>query len=204
MKRTLILGILIFMVLTLTAQNAKQEALQSMDAAKAFVNKGDLAKAQEELDYAKAKISEIMAEGLLKYIPENPKGFTFESKDASSLGQAGAIIGSANAVGAVGHYSKGESTFELSITMGGAVGQTANLMSGLAAMFGGAAMGTTQVRVSGYTATQEYDEETQSGTLTVKVGEKISVIVTGDYIDSAKDLKVLAEQIDYSALEKEF
>ncbi|MDD4805723.1 MAG: hypothetical protein PHO35_02920, partial [Candidatus Cloacimonetes bacterium] len=172
--------------------------------AKGLITKGDLMKAQEELNYAQAKISEIMAEDLLKHIPEKPKDFTFESKEASSLGQAGAIIGSANSVAAMGHYSKGDATFDLSITMGGAVGQAGNLMSGLAAMFGGMATGTSQVRVKGYTGTLDYDRENNSGSLTISVGTKLSVIVSGEDVKSPEDLKALAEQVDLALLEKSF
>ncbi len=204
MKKVLGIAILLMLIMSMAAQNAQREALDSLENAKGFITKGDLLKAQEELNYAQAKISEIIAEDLLKHIPEKPKDFTFESKEASSLGQAGAIIGSANSVAALGHYSKGNATFELSITMGGAIGQTGNLMSGLAAMFGGMATGTSQVRVKGYTGTLDYDRENDSGTLTITVGPKISVIVTGEDIKSADDLKALAEQVDLALLEKSF
>jgi hypothetical protein len=204
MKKMIGMAMLLLLVVSFLAADARKEALESLDAAKAFLTKGDYAKAQDEMNYAQSKISEIMAEDLLKHIPEKPEGFTFESKEASSLGQAGAIIASANAVAAVGHYTKGNSTFDITITMGGAVGQTGNLMSGLASMFGGMATGTTQVRVKGYTGTQEYDKSSNTGSITLKVGEKISVIVSGDDIKSPDLLKALAEQMDLALLEKSF
>lgn len=204
MKKLLGIALLLMLILSLAAQNAQKEALDSLENAKGLITKGDLMKAQEELNYAQAKISEIMAEELLKHIPEKPKDFTFESKEASSLGQAGAIIGSANSVAAMGHYSKGDATFDLSITMGGAVGQAGNLMSGLAAMFGGMATGTSQVRVKGYTGTLDYDRENNSGSLTISVGTKLSVIVSGEDVKSPEDLKALAEQVDLTLLEKSF
>ncbi|MDD2229810.1 MAG: hypothetical protein PHY48_10405 [Candidatus Cloacimonetes bacterium] len=204
MKRLILMAALLLVVITLSAQAAKQEALESLDTAKALINKGDYVKAQEEMDFAKAKIGEIVAEELLKHIPEKPKGFVFESKESSSLGQAGAIIGSANSVAAMGHYSKDDSSLEITITMGGAMGQAGGLMSGLASMFGGVAVGTTQVRVSGYTGTQEFDKSDSTGSLTIKVGNNISVIITGEDIKSPDILKTLAEQVDMALLEKAF
>lgn len=204
MKKLLIMTMLLLLVFTLSAQAAKQEALQSLDSAKALINKGDYMKAQEEMSYAQAKISEIVAEDLLKHIPEKPQGFVFESKEANSLGQAGAIIGSANSVAAMGHYTKDDASFDITITMGGVMGQAGSLMSGLASMFGGMATGSSQVRVKGYTGTQEFDKEDKSGSLTIKVGNKISVIITGDEITNPDLLKTLAEQVDLGLLEKSY
>ncbi|HPF08708.1 MAG TPA: hypothetical protein PL020_03115 [Candidatus Cloacimonadota bacterium] len=204
MKKLLALTLLLVLVIGLFAQEAKKEALESLDAAKSLINAGDYAKAQEELNYAQAKISEIMAEDLLKHIPEKPQGFTFEGKEASSLGQAGAIIGSANAVAAVGHYTKGNGSYDVTITTGGAVGQTGNILSGFASMFGGMAASTSQVRVKGYTGTMDYDKDNDSGTLTISVGSKITVIIEGEDTKSPDDLKALAEQVDMSLLEKSF
>lgn len=204
MKKILGLTLLLFLIVGLFAQAAKKEALESLDAAQALVNSGDYIKAQEELNYAQAKVSEILSEELLKHIPEKVQGFTFESKEAGSLGQAGAFLGSANAVAATGHYSKGNGTYDLLITMGGVVGQAGNLMSGFASMFGGLAAATSQMRIKGYTGTMDFDKDNNSGTLTISVGSKLSVIVSGEDIKSPDDLKALAEQMDLSLLEKSF
>ncbi len=204
MKKLCFWIVIVTACLSLSAQNAKQEALQSLDEAKALINGNQLAKAQEEINYASTKISEILSDELVKFIPDAPAGFTLEDRGAMSLGQAGAIIGSANSISASGQYRKGESDLELSITVGGLVGQAGGLM-GLAAMFGG--MGGTNTRssrINGYNATTEYDPSMQSGTLTVKVGEKITVIVEGSNIENADVLKTLAEEVDLSLLEKSF
>jgi hypothetical protein len=204
MKKLIVLILISILALGLAAQSAKQEALQSIDDAKAMINSNQLAKAQEELNYAITKISEILSEELLKFIPDAPAGYTLEDRSAQSLGQAGVIIGSANAIAASGNYSKGDSSLELSITVGGLVGQAGGLM-GLAAMFGGmTGSNTKSLRVSGYNATSEYDATGKSGTLTIKVGEKITVMVEGEDIDSADMLKTLAEKVDLAGLEKAF
>jgi hypothetical protein len=204
MKTKLFTVIFILISLTLIAQNAKSEALDSLNDAKSMIQSGKYMQAQEELNYAQAKLSELLAEDLIRFIPDAPAGYTLEDKSAQSLGQAGAIIGSANAIAATANYSKDDATLDLTIAVGGLPGQAAGLM-GLAAMFGGMAeMGTKTVRVKGNNATLEYDEYDQSGTLTIKVGEKISVIIDGENIEDENELRKLAEMVDYSALQKAY
>jgi hypothetical protein len=204
MKKVSIILLLIALSTMLIAQSGKTEAIESLDTAKSMINSGQYLKAQDELNYAQAKISEMLSEDLLKYIPDAPAGFTLNDKSSQSLGQAGAIIGSANAIAANGNYSKDDIDLDLTIAVGGLPGQTAGLM-GLASMFGGMAdMTSKTIRVKGYNATLEYEESDESGTLTIKVGEKISVIVEGENIEDADVLKSLAEKVDFDALKKAF
>jgi len=204
MKKNLVIMILIFTSFCLFAQNAKSEAIDSLDDAKAMIQKGQYLQAQEELNYAQAKLGELLSEDLIKFIPDAPAGFTLTDKSSQSLGQAGAIIGSANAIAATANYNKDDTELDLTIAVGGLPGQAAGLM-GLAAMFGGMTDTRSKtIRIKGNNATLEYDEYDQSGTLTVKVGEKISVIVEGENIENADILRSLAEQVDYTALQKAF
>jgi hypothetical protein len=84
------------------------------------------------------------------------------------------------------------------------VGQSGGL-AGLAALFGGMSTSNTRnTRIKGYNATVEYDGSELSGTLTIKVGEKITVIVQGDDIENTDMLNTLAETIDLAGLEKAF
>jgi hypothetical protein len=78
MKKLCFWIVIVTACLSLSAQNAKQEALQSLDEAKALINGNQLAKAQEEINYASTKISEILSDELVKFIPDAPAGFTLE------------------------------------------------------------------------------------------------------------------------------
>ncbi len=196
MKRTLVILAVLLLGLALLAAEAKDEALEALDTAKSLINSGDYAKAQEEIDFALAKINEILAEDLLKFIPEGSGGFRLESKSATPVNIMGANIT------AIGEYSKGDSSFDLTISVGGALGQSGGLM-GLASMFGGMAAGRT-VRVNGYTGTEEFDEDEEEGTLTLKVGDKITVIVSGENIEDADILQDLAKQVNLADLEKAY
>ncbi|HCM16357.1 MAG: hypothetical protein WCY87_03425 [Candidatus Cloacimonadales bacterium] len=204
MKKSIMLFLIFAISVGLCAQSAKQEALQSLDQAKNLINQNNLLKAQDELNYAQSKLGELLSAELLKFIPDAPTGFVLEDRQAANLGQAGAIIGSANAISANGMYTKGDADFDLSITVGGLVGQSGGL-AGLAALFGGMSTSNTRnTRIKGYNATVEYDGSELSGTLTIKVGEKITVIVQGDDIENTDMLNTLAETIDLAGLEKAF
>lgn len=203
MKRTIIFALTLLISLGLFAQTAREEALESLDNAKAMIQKDSFAEAMDEISYAMSKISEIQAEELIKFIPDPPAGFTLEEKESQSMGQAGAIVGSENSIIATATYAMDDTDINLTITVGGVLGQTGGLM-GLASMFGGTAMGTKTVRVSGYTGNQEYDKGDDSGTLTVQVGDNITVMVEGEEIEDADILKTFAELIDLPLLERSF
>lgn len=205
MNKLIIVLLMAVLSLALFAESAKDEAIQSLDTAKSLINKDDLVKARDEINFALAKIGEIQAEQLLTFIPDAPSGYTLGDKESQAIGDAGSIIGSANSIIATADYANDESTLNLNITVGGVLGQAGGLM-GLASMFGGisATSGGKTVRISGYSGNQEYDKEEQSGTLTINVGDKITVVIEGDGIANADILKTLAEKIDLAKLEKSF
>jgi hypothetical protein len=124
----------------------------------------------------------------------------------------GAILGSANAVAAVGRYSATKENSDgilpeltLTISLGGIMGQAAGLAA-MGQMFGDMGMGTANktIRVGGYSGTQEFTGSDNSATLTVQVGPKISVIVNGENLSSPDIMKTLVEKIELSKLEKAF
>lgn len=204
MRKILLLAALLLLALNLLAEDPAKEAIASLENAKSLLGKGEYVQAQDEINFALAKINEILAEELLKYIPENPEGFKLENKEAQNLGAAGAIIGGANSISATGSYTKGDASFNLTIAVGGVLGKSGGLM-GMAAMFGGMnAGGGKTVRVQGYSGNQEYDKGEKTGTLTLQVGDKITVVVEGTDIDNADLLKQLAEKLDLTKLQKSF
>ncbi len=204
MKKIILLLVLTVFAMTWLAASPKEEALESLDNAKNLIQSDSFVKAQDEINFAMAKISELLAEELVKYIPETVPGLTFDEKESQSLGAAGAMIGSANSIVATGKYSKGDISIDLTITVGGIAGQAGGLM-GLASMFGGVTSSTGKtIRVNGYSGTQEFDKDENSGTLTISVGNKITVLVSGDGLQNADILKTVAEKVDMAKLEKSF
>src|SRR5512133_3928041 len=164
MKRTAIIVLLMVFILGLMAQTAKDEAIQSLENAKKLIAQDNYTKAQDEINFASSKISEILSEQLVKYLPDAPAGYKVEEKNAQGLGQMGGMMGSANAITAVGRYRANAedadgntSELTLTISIGGLLGKTAGFAA-LGQMFGGAGSGTgsKSIRVGGYTANQEF------------------------------------------------
>jgi hypothetical protein len=208
MKKTILLLLVSVFVIGLFAQTASEEAIQSLDNAKNLITQKNYAKAQDEINFALSKISEIQAEDLIKFIPDAPTGWKQNEKTSNGLGQAGAIMGSANAITAKGEYSKGdEQSVSVTISIGGMLGKTAGFM-GLGALMGGSSSGSgsnsKSVRIAGYTGTTEYDAENKDGKLTIQVGEKISVTMEGNGLENGEVLKTFAAKMDLAKLEKAF
>lgn len=203
MRKILILAAIMLLTLNLFAENPREEAVQSLDNAKQLLQKDQYVQAQDEINFALSKISEILAEQLLKFIPEAPAGFKLEDKDSQALGQAGAIIGGANTITATATYTKDDAELKLQIMIGGSLGGSSGLM-GLATMFGGMGNAGKTVRVKGYNGNQQFDKDESSGTLTVNVGSKITVMVTGEDIDNPALMTAIAEAVDMATLEKSF
>jgi hypothetical protein len=210
MKKITLLVLIITLGFCLVAQTPKDEAMESLDNAKKFLQADNYPKAQDEINYATGKINEILSEMLVKYIPDAPAGFRVDEKNAQGMGAAGAVLGSANSVMANGKYSASKedsdgniASLNLTITMGGILGQASGLAA-LGQMFSGYGMGTANktIKVGGYSGTQEFSAGT--GKLTVQVGSKISVIVEGDNLSNPEIMKILAEKIDLAKLEKAF
>ena len=196
----------LFIASTSYAEDIKGEAIDSLSTAQTFVEKGNYSKAIEEINYALAKINELTAEGLIKFIPPPPPGFTLDNKQSQGTGAGAVIAGNA---GANASYSNPEgASINLNIAIGGMTGKMASLaaftqmFAGLAPT--GEAAQSKQIRVQGYTGTEMYNSQEKSGSVTFQIGTKTSVTIEGNSIESADVLKQLAKNIDFSGLEKNY
>lgn len=207
MKKTLAhIAIALTLSFNCYAEDIQGEAVDSLATAQKFVTDGNYNKAIEEINYALAKINELTATELLKYIPEPPEGYSLINKQSQGIGAAASLAGTA---GASAEYTDSDGgNINLAIAIGGMTGKMASIAA-LGSIFAGlsqdAAGGQTrQIRVQGYTGTEMYSSDTQSGTLSFQVGEKISVTFEGNAIKSADTLKNLAKSFDFSGLEKNY
>ena len=188
------------------AEDIQGEAVDSLATAQKFVADGNYNKAIEEINYALAKVNELTATELLKYIPEAPDGYTLINKQSQGVGAAASIAGTAGATAEYSHTDGG--TINLNVAIGGMTGKMASIaalgtiFAGLGQEAGGGK--TRQIRVQGYTGTEMFNSDTQSGTLSFQVGEKISVTFEGNSIQSADTLKTLAKSFDFAGLEKNY
>lgn len=204
MKRVIFAILLLSITCLMLAQAARDEAIQSLETARDLLEHQSYVKAQDEINFALAKVNELLAAELLKFIPDAPEGWRRESANAAGLGQMGAFMGSANAITASADYYKGDTHIQLTLSSGGILGKTASLAA-LGQMYGKATeQGSKTIRIAGYTGTSEYEADSQSGNINLQVGEKISIRAEGDNIASTDALKTLIEKIDLAKLEKSF
>jgi hypothetical protein len=202
MKRFSILVLLsVLMPITSSAQanDIRQEALNSLDTARVFIEKDNYKKAVEEINYALAKINELTAERLLQFIPDPPPGFTLLSKNSQGLGQGAAVIGNAGAQASF--QGPSDESINLQISIGGITGQMGSLAT-LGSLFAGMSPQSSvkSIRLQGFTGTLQYDESLRKGNLTLQVGDKTSVILQGSNISDPEILKELVAGIDLTAL----
>ncbi len=188
------------------AEDIQGEAVESLSTAQKFVTDGNYNKAIEEINYALAKINELTATELLKYIPEAPDGYSLINKQSQGIGAAASLAGTAGASAEYSHSDGGN--INLAIAIGGMTGKIASIAA-LGSIFAGlsqegGAGQSRQIRVQGYTGTEMYNSDTQSGTLSFQVGEQISVTFEGNSIQSAETLKNLAKSFDFAGLEKNY
>lgn len=189
------------------AEKLQDEAVDSLTTAQKLIKEGNYSKAVDEINYALAKVNELTAAGLIKYIPEPPAGFTLVNKQAQGVGAAASVAGNA---GATAEFSSaGGASVDLSIAIGGMTGKMAE-MAALGSLFAGMNQdaGSTeqsrQVRVQGYTGTETFDKAGNTGTLSFQLGDKTSVTLEGSNIDSPEVLMQFAKKIDMAGLEKNF
>ena len=206
--KKLILPIALSLILTSTSygEDIKGEAVDSLSTARTFVEKGKYSKAIDEINYALAKINELTAAGLIKFIPDPPSGFTLDNKQSQGIGAGASITGTAGAT--AGYSNPNGGHINLNIAIGGLTGKMGSLAA-FGQIFAGMAQQstggqTTQIRVHGYTGTQIYNSQDKSGTLTFQVGDKTSVTIEGSDIESADILKQLANNIDLAGLEENY
>ncbi|MFT5701666.1 MAG: hypothetical protein ACI8ZB_004561 [Desulforhopalus sp.] len=188
------------------AEDIQDEAVESLATAQKFTIDGNYKKAIDEINYALAKINELTATELLKYIPAAPEGYTLINKQSQGVGAAASIAGTAGATAEYSHSDGG--TINLNIAIGGVTGKMASIAA-LGSIFAGlsqeAGVGQTrQVRVQGYTGTEVYNSNDQTGTLSFQIGDKTSVTFEGSVIKSSDVLKNLAKSFDFASLEKNY
>lgn len=207
MKKILIHSALaLFLSINCYAENIQEEAVESLTTAQKFVSDGNFKKAIEEINYALAKINELTATELLKYIPDAPEGYTLINKQSQGVGAAASIAGTA---GATAEYSYSDGgIINLNIAIGGVTGKMASIAA-LGSLFAGLSQETgvgqtRQIRVQGYTGTELYNSNDQTGTLSFQIGDKTSVTFEGSGIQSAESLKKLAQSFDFAGLEKNY
>lgn len=163
------------------------EFTDTLDSAIKAYNDGDVAGAQQDVEYAGKLLASMKAEGLAKFLPEAQAGWTRADENTDEAGGMMAMLGGGTTTGAT--YKKADGT-DLTITL------VANspMVNGIAAMVGGmAAMGSGKpMRI------QRTEFANNDGELQGVVNGKVMISVSGNA--TVEDKTAYLEAMDFKGL----
>lgn len=158
------------------------EFLETLDAARAAYEDGNIQDTLEELAYAQQLVREMKTEGLTAFLPEAPDGWAREVN--TDMGAAMAMFG--GGVGAEATYEGEGQRIKLTLMADNAMVQGfAGMLSGVGMIMG------KRERIGG----EKFMN--QDGELTGMVDNRVLVQASGAPVDV---MKPLLEQIDFDAL----
>jgi len=163
------------------------EFTDTLDSAITAYNHGDVAGAQQDVEYAGKLLTAMKAEGLAKFLPAAQDGWTRADQNVEEAGGVMAMIGGGTTTGAT--YKKADGT-EMTITL------VANspMVSGIAAMIGGMASmgGGKPMRI------ERTEFANNDGELQGVVDGKVMITVAGDA--TVEDKTAYLEAMDFKGL----
>jgi len=163
------------------------EFTDTLESAIKAYGDGDVAGAQQDVEYAGKLLTAMKAESLSKFLPPALAGWTREDQNADDAGGMMAMIGGGTTAGA--SYKKPDGT-ELTITL------VANspMVNGLAAMIGGMATvgGGKPIRI------QRTEFANSDGEMQGVVNGKVMISVSGDA--TVEDKTAYLEAMDFKGL----
>lgn len=166
---------------------AADEFTDTLESAIKAYNDGDVAGAQQDVDYAGKLLGAMKAEGLAKFLPAAQDGWTREDQNADEASGMMAMLGGGTTTGAT--YKKADGT-DLTITL------VANspMVNGIAAMVGGMAGmgGGKPMRI------QRTEFANNEGEIQGVVNGKVMISVTGSA--SVEDKTAYLEAMDFKGL----
>lgn len=158
------------------------EVLETLDAARAAYEAGDIQDTLEELAYAQSLVREMKTEGLTAFLPDAPDGWNREIN--TDMGAAMTMFG--GGVGAEAEYSDDSESFKVTIMADNP------MVQGFAGMLGGVGqLIGKRVRIG----SEKFMDA--DGELTALVDNRVLVQASGASVDV---MKPILEQIDFEAM----
>lgn len=174
-----------------TASEVREAAKEAM----ALFEKGDMAGAAGQFDYAAQLIRQQKAGDLAALLPPAPSGWTAEEAETETMGAA--IMG--GGVHASRTYIRGDDSIDLSVMADNPMVQSMAAMVQNPAMI--AASGGKLEKVGNYRAAVKYEAETKSGEATLIVDNRILVSVKSEGA-SRDEMMALLNKLDLAKLAK--
>lgn len=174
-----------------TASEVREAAKEAM----ALFEKGDMAGAAGQFDYAAQLIRQKKAGDLATLLPPAPSGWTAEAVETEAMGTA--MMG--GGVHASRTYLRGDDNMELSIMADSPMVQSMAAMVQNPTLI--AASGGKLEKVGDYRAAVKYEAETKSGEVTLIVDNRILVSVKSEGA-SRDEMMALLNKLDLAKLAK--
>lgn len=173
-------------VAALAAPALADDFEETLEAALEAYRAGDIAGAQDELDFARSMLGELKAQGLATFLPPAPEGWTREIAD----GAANPLAMLGGGTGVTAEYSGDTGALEITMMA------DSPMVAGLGAMFANPSLMAMQGEVR-RVGRQRY-VVAGDGEITAMVANRILVQLSGD---APRETKIaLFESIDFAGL----
>ncbi len=152
------------------------------------------------LQEAIQKVQKLQMEGVKKYFPAAPSGFTAQDEEAANVG---ALFGGTGFnISRNYTQSEGSKTMQVTFMVNSAlIQQMAMLITN--PMFAGMNPNTESIKVKGIRGTYKYEKNNMHGEINLLVSGNFLVQVTGEMVEK-DDLLSFAKTIDLEGIKKEF
>jgi hypothetical protein len=193
MSRTALLTALL--VAALPAALHADEITDQLDAARGFYEKGEYAKALEELEFTMNQLRQLQGKQISQALPEPPDGWTADPADSQTAGAG--FMGGGTTITRTYRKASGEQVTIAMVT-------NSPMLQGMMMMFSNpmfmGADGGELVRIKGQKGVLKFDPAGRSGDLNLVVAQKALVTLEGSNLKDAEPLKELARAIDFDRM----
>ena len=182
--------VLVVLVLTTVTNPARAAEFQSrLDAAKAFQQKGDLARAAHELEVALTDLQDRLGRSLMPLMPKPLAGWQGEEAEYEGLGGAGGGLSITRA------YTKEDASLNASIIIDNPVVDGPPDRD--------SAPGTVKkIKMGNDEAALRWDSQANSGEITMVLSKRVLLQIEGEGIASGDILVEQAKGFDVAAIRK--
>ncbi len=185
----LVFGGLGLSALTISEKAHAADALSHIDAARGYMQKGDIARTAHELEVALLDLQDRLGRSLSDQMPAPLSGWAAEEAEYEGLGSTGGGLSVTRG------YTKGDASLNASLILDNpAVDEAQGQSTGQAA--------AKTIKLGNEDATLRWDSSSHSGEITVVLSHRVLIQITGDSLDSDDALMTMAKSMDMAKIRK--
>lgn len=175
-----------------TAAEPAADVAARIEAARAFNQKGDIARAAHELETALIDLQNRLGRGFSDDMPPPPAGWQAEDPEIQGLGAVGGGLSVTRA------YTRNDASLNASIILDSPAVEAAG------AQFANPVPlpGVKRIKVNGEDAMLRWDNQARSGEITIVLGGRVLLQIEGDSLPSPDLLPEVAKTFKIAAIRK--